>query len=382
MHIGTPELFEREGTIGYRTRVEWSAGTATLWYTVEPQFAGLMTDLSDAALVALLIPAMATGEDIRLAGTISDPLWHSVSGPYQRLLRHIFPDLQPVRIAADALCAGGAPVAGVATAFSGGIDSFSVLADYHFADGPSNARVTHLLFNNVGSHGKAGEQLFHARYTRLQPTADRMGLPFVRVNSNLDTFYGKDFGFLETHTARNASVPLLLQCGIGRYLYASGYSFAEANAVPTRNIGHSDTMLLPLLSTSTLEMRSAGAEYTRVEKVRRLADLPATYDALDVCVRGGNAGNCSTCSKCLRTLLTMEIAGVIDRYADIFDLAAYRQRRNRIAGKVLRSRHPFDQDLTTFALETGFHFPLTAYASAPLQSATFLARRLSRMARS
>ena len=380
MRIGVPEIREQADQIEYRAEVEWSAGAATLWYAVEKEHAGLLTDHSDAALVGLLIPAMAAGEDIHLEGEVSERLHRTLSGPYQEVLRSIIPSLRPVVIHAAAFRAPRPPAGGVATGFSGGIDSFCVLADHYYAEEPGDRKVTHLLFNNVGSHGVRGEQLFRERLTAAKLGAAEVGLPLVAVNSNLDSFYGPGIGFQQTHTPRNASVALLLQGGIGRYLYASTYAPADAVIRPWHDISCGDLVGLPMLSTETLEAASSGSEHTRVEKTLRVATLPVTYRILEVCAAGAAAGNCSACLKCLRTLLTLEIAGVVDRYARVFDLETYRRKRARYWRKVFRSRSPLVKEVVRFAVERDHPLPWQVYASSPVHATLHLARRVVRRA--
>lgn len=55
----------------------------------------------------------------------------------------------------------------------------------------------------------------------MRPAADRIGLPFVAVDSNLMAFY-KSLAFKDTYTLRNVTVALLLQAGIGRSFHAAG----------------------------------------------------------------------------------------------------------------------------------------------------------------
>lgn len=380
MRIGIPEIREQADRIEYRAEVEWSAGSATLWYAVEKEHAGLLTDFSDAALVGLLIPAMAAGEDIHVEGEVSERLWRNLSGPYQRVLRSIIPSLRPVVIHATAFRAPRPRAGGVATGFSGGIDSFCVLADHYYAEASGDRKVTHLLFNNVGSHGARGEQLFRERLTAARRGAAAVGLPLVAVSSNLDAFYGPGIGFQQTHTLRNASVALLLQGGIGRYLYASTYALADAVIRPWYDISCGDPIGLPMLSTDTLEAASTGGEYTRVEKTLRVAALPITYQALDVCAAGAAAGNCSACLKCLRTLLTLEIAGVVDRYARAFHLETYRRKRAKYWRKVLRSRSPLVREVARFAVERDHPLPWRVYATLPFHATVHLARRAVRRA--
>jgi hypothetical protein len=302
MILSSPDIVQKERQIFHQVTVESPKGSSLLWYSVEDSFGDLLSRSCDAALVGLLIPAMARGEDIHIRGAISARLLYNISGPCQRLLCYVMPRLSPIRITADTLSPGQTPrPEGVATGFSGGVDSYCVLADNLGADTLPGFRITHLLFNNVGSHGKDNEQMFHARFEHLAPCAKRLGLPFVKVNSNLGSFFGKGLGFIKTHTFRNASVALLLQGGIGRYLYASAFNYQNVFVGRSRQIAYTDSISLPLLSTDTLDAFSAGSEYTRVEKTVRVADFPESYGSLDVCINShqhGTVTNCSVCPKC------------------------------------------------------------------------------------
>ncbi|MGB5746027.1 MAG: hypothetical protein WBM69_03540 [Desulfobacterales bacterium] len=364
MKISKPQIVRENKQIIHRVGVESIKGNETLWFSLHESFGDLLSNSCDASLVALLIPAMASGEDIHLNGMISEKLLSNLSGPFQRLLQHVIPSLRQVKIYPEDVCRGQAnPAPGVATGFSGGIDSFCVLADHYYSNIFKRFKVTHLLFNNVGSHGRGAERLFRQRYRRLLPVAELLELPFLMINSNLDSFYGKGFGFQLTHTLRNASVALLLQGGIGRYLYASTFAYADVFVGPTYDMAYSDTIILPLLSTENLDAFSVGSEYTRVEKTLRVAEVPDSYKTLDICVKDHNTGgytNCSTCWKCLRTISTLEIAGYLERYSTSFDLNAYNRQRNRYLAKLLGSHDPLVREIVQFAKERNFSFPISS----------------------
>ncbi len=360
MKIGAPKIIREHHRVFYRVDVESIRGRTVLWYSLPEAFGGLVSKLCDAPLAALLIPAMADSEDIHIDGMISDRLVFN-SHRLQKLLQHTIPSLR--RIHLHPLAVDGrqiARAAGVATGFSGGIDSWCLLADHYYADVPARFKVTHLLFNNVGSHGIGGEQLFAKRFQRMSPVAERLGLPYVDINSNLDQFYGSGLNFLQTHTLRNASVALLLQGGIGCFLYASAYSYPDLFVGPTDAMGYSDSMMMSLLSTSTLDAISVGSEYTRVEKTLRAAELPDSHNALDVCVNAKYTGghiNCSTCWKCLRTLSTLDIAGLLERYSPSFDLQAYRSLKKEYWASIPASDDPLMREIAQFARQRGV--PLT-----------------------
>lgn len=351
----------------YQVDVESAKGKETLWYSLHDSFGDLFTDASDAPLVALLIPAMSRGEDIHIDGVISDRLYYNLTQAFQSLLRHIIPYLHQVSIyPEDVRCEQGKSASGVATGFSGGIDSYCALADHFYSNIPKCFKVTHLLFNNVGSHGSGGEQLFRKRFERLIPAAERIGLPLLMINSNLNLFYGNRLGFQQTHTLRNASVALLLQGGIGRYMYASAYKYSDAFVGSTYYIAYSDLITLPLLSTDTLDAFSVGSEYSRVEKTLRVAELPDSYGTLDVCVNANNASsytNCSKCSKCLRTLATLEIAGYLERYSESFDLNMYKTQRKKYFATLLGSQNPLLREIVELANERNYSFPLSSRLS-------------------
>ena len=364
MIIGIPQITQEGQRIIYQVSVQSSRGDEKLWYSIENSYKNLLSESSDAALVALLIPAMLIGEDIHIEGIISERLLHNISGPLQKLLQIIIPSLHLIKVNSDNVCLDRKlPASGVATGFSGGIDSYSVLADHYQTETNERFKVTHLLFNNVGSHGRKGEDLFKKRYEGLLAASKKLSLPFIMINSNLDSFFGKKVSFQKTHTLRNLSVALLLQKGIGHYLYASAYKYSDIFVGPTYGIAHIDTIILPLLSTDRLEATSSGSEYSRVEKTLAVAQIPDSHNFLDVCVNPKNTSdytNCSTCWKCLRTLATLDIAGLLKHYSASFDLNRYNNKKHQYFIKLLKSNDPLLREIAQFAKARNYQFPLSS----------------------
>jgi hypothetical protein len=306
---------------------------------------------------------MAQGGVLEVEGAVSDRLVFNMRR-LQSVLRLVLPQLKPLEVVfANVSNAESALAPGVATGFSAGVDSYAVLADYHYGTPPARFRLTHLLFNNVGAHWAGGESLFEKRYQRLRPVAERIGLPFVKVNSNLDAFYA-GFTFESTHTFRNAAVALLLQRGIGTFLYASGYGYADTFVGEASTSNHSDAVTLPLMSTGAVSALSVGSEYSRVEKTLKLTSIPDTHDSLDVCFfeHAGSRINCSICEKCLRTMFTLELAGALDKYSKCFDKIAYMQHRENYLADLLGSASPLACELIHYASQISFEFPNTSLA--------------------
>jgi len=364
MIIGIPQIDQKDQQVIYQVSVQSIKGDETLWYTIDESYKDLLSETCDAPLVALLIPAMLIGEDIHVKGVVSERLLYNLSGPLQRLLQTIIPSLQLIKIYPQNVCLDQvSPASGVATGFSGGIDSYSVLADHYQPNTYTRLKVTHLLFNNVGSHGRNGEKLFKKRYEGLIPAAKKLDLPFLMINTNLDTFFGKQISFQKTHTLRNLSVALLLQRGIGHYLYASTHKYSDIFVGPTYDMSYIDTIILPLLSTDRLEAISAGSEYSRVEKTLAVAQISNSHNFLDVCVNAQNSSsftNCSTCWKCLRTLATLDIYDALENYSTSFDLNRYKGERQKYFIKILKSNDPLLREIAQLAKERNYTFPLSS----------------------
>ena len=372
MKIRGPESSVEDGSVTYQYHIDEPSLPTTLWFTIDDNYKELLSMRLDGALAALLVPAMARGEDIYLEGTVSERLYFSLQHRYQEIVQTLLPSLSHIDIHATTVKPAHPRASGVAAGFSAGIDSFAVLNDHYYNDPPDGLQITHLLFNNVGSHGIRGEALFRERLERLRPVTERIGLPLVAINSNLDAFY-PDFSFQETHTIRNTAVSLILQGGIGRFLYGSTCDYTKTHIEPTYDMAYSDPVSLPLLSTEGLDAMAVGSEYTRVEKTLHVADIEESHRSLDICVDGETAGNCSKCWKCRRTMLTLEIAGLLNRYNDVFDVDAYRWGRRRYIAKVLASRDPLLQEIVEFAKREEYEFPLSSKLAStvynPVESA-------------
>jgi hypothetical protein len=104
MRIAGPDIATRGGTTTWSCRIRFDGGAAeTLWYSVPKEYDYLITDRLDAALVALLIPAMRRGAAIRLDGQVSEELVHHVEHGLQQAFMAVMPGLGAVAVTALAL---------------------------------------------------------------------------------------------------------------------------------------------------------------------------------------------------------------------------------------------------------------------------------------
>ncbi len=379
--VVAPPRRERIGdTVRVLSAIE---GRAPLWFTVPVEFEDLLSDRADFALLGLLLPAMKYREDLHVGGVVTDTLLHRVGGELQDLLCVVDPIYSRVRITADEVSPAPPPAAGVATGFSCGVDSLAVLSEFYLADDvPAELRITHLILNNVGSHGGGGEDLWRERCRRLQPIAKSIGLPFVPVNSNLEAHHPR-MAFARTVTARNAAVAHLLAGGIGRLHYAAAFSYSQIHAPVEGEISRVDPMSLPLLSTRAVALTAAGTGRSRTQKTLALIGRPEAR-WLDVCTNTdpGPTGNCGECPKCMRTMLTLEMAGHLDEFCPVpFPPEPYRARRGAFIARLLASHASHDKELVEYARGLGWRWGARARVLAAGHRLSRLGARSMRAAR-
>ncbi|UTW04648.1 hypothetical protein KDX31_06490 [Amphritea atlantica] len=369
--IGKPQVTSVDGQCLYSVDVNWLDKTDSLWFSVDECYAELLSNTCEAPLIGLLIPAMKGGHDIRVEGRVNSSLVVRLNKTVQTLLIDLIPGLKKIKISCDDEYSDGAYIresrGGAAAGFSGGVDSYCLLSDFFMADRTSDNKINYLLFNNVGSHGKADSELFERRYNRLAPAVKAMGIPFVKVDSNLSFFYSKGIGFQQTNTIRNASVAFLIKNKIENFYYASSYMYSDLVIGRTGDMSRADPVFLSLLCSNDFRLSSEGSEYSRVEKVLKIASLDQTHDYLDVCIKARSNSsytNCGKCWKCMRTLAILEISGDMTKYDKVFDLNEYKKLKFAYHAHVIRSKDPLVKEVKQYAKEMGYRFSLSSKVMA------------------
>lgn len=319
---GPTVLTHSSGRATYRVRIDGIANISQLWFSVPASAEAMIQGRLDAAVVALLMPAMRFRTDLHLDGPVTDELVRGAGESAQEVLRRLRPELARVEIISPDARPPSPQPPHVATGYSAGIDSFTTLAKRYFdATVPDHLRISHLLYNNVGSHGhgERGNALFRQRLARARSGAAELGLPLIDVESNVDEVYlAADIEFQPSHTMRNMAVAHLLGAGVGRYYYSSSAPYDDVKVAPTADIGIADPLLLQALSTRSLTLTPVGTDLSRSAKVALVSQLELSYRHLDVCLDSSDGSNCSKCSKCRRTMLMLDLLGALDRYQKVF----------------------------------------------------------------
>ena len=252
-----------------------------------------------------LLLGMATGRDVVVEGPVSEPLLASLDAVradlaawYPELHRPAFRAAAPVPAPPRA-----AGAQGIASFFSGGLDSFYT-AITHAQD------ITHLVFVHGFDVRLADTKLRHEVASRTAEAASELGKPLLQVETDLRSVSDGRANWAWFNHAGLIAVALELAPGFDEVLVPA--TLADAHRPPELR-GRIDR---ETWATSGCRIRTDGAEATRPEKARVVAEQAAARSHLRVCWENrGGAYNCGHCPKCVRTLLDLEVAGVRERFA-------------------------------------------------------------------
>lgn len=158
-----------------------------VWFKVDKKYEEyLCYERGDAFVIAALNFAMRNHHDIVSEAPLSEDLYYNIDKYLLDAIAQYNKDFYRPQITAD-VSSESLPCAGaVGTGISCGVDSMHALAS-QTAMKFRKHNITHLTFNNVGSHGEGekAENLYHIRLERPKRFAEKYGFEFVTCNSNL-----------------------------------------------------------------------------------------------------------------------------------------------------------------------------------------------------
>lgn len=269
----------------------------TVWFETD---LGAVSDNAEPFLPVALIPAMRRGWSVYLDGAVSTQLLDG-AGRIQQIFNSWYPQFNVVPVH----CSGENSVpmnvpdrTGVATFFSGGIDSFYTLQSHlneidqlifiHGFDIPLRQRKT---------NAQAAQS--------VRTLADKLGLKLVEVKTNLREFGQGHVSWPHAYFGAGlAAVGLLLAPRFKRIYLPASVSFEELGPLG------SHPELDKYWSTTGMQLVHDGAEATRFQKVRAVSEWKPVQEHLRVCYLNdkGNA-NCGHCRKCLWTMMMLRAIG-------------------------------------------------------------------------
>lgn len=270
--------------------------------------------LGDVWLLALLVPSMYAGEDLRVEAPVSRRILRAARELTRMFGRWHPKILRPVEIEAPQLLPSPAHDENgrTATFFSGGLDSWYSLQ----RDQDSISALITVKGFDLPTGDRA---LWPELLRRNREIAAELGKELVVVETDLRQFvdpcqggfkqpYLGDFWGLYLHGMFLDAVGLCLQSRFCRILVPSSWAY--------HRLFHwgSHPLIDALLSFSPVEFQHSGAEAGRLDKVRALQSHKLALKHLRVCpVYTPAAYNCCACEKCRRTMLMFHVFGALER---------------------------------------------------------------------
>lgn len=299
-----------------------------IWFRVKRKWEQYLCDeRADAFVIAILNYAIRNRHDIISDAPISEDLYYNIDTYLIDALVEYNPLFYRTKISAP-VASEQLPCAGaVGTGISCGVDSLHALAKEANTKFKKH-NITHLTFNNVGSHGKGeiAKKLYKERLEIPKRFADEYGYEFIASDSNLmDAIEQNHY---KTHTYSSLFAIYCLQKLFSIYYYASaGYKYTDFTLkdYPYICCGSYEILSLPLFSTHSLRIYSEGENKSRLQKLKIVANYQPSYKYLNVCL--AEPKNCGVCEKCVRTLLGLDALQVLDRYKEAFDIEYYKKNK-------------------------------------------------------
>lgn len=270
-----------------------------LWYKTS----GKVNMISDLFLVSTLIPAMKLGQDLHLAGGISNKLYNNLP-EIQDILSTWYPELKKIKVIVPVTASERDNIMykKVACFFSGGVDSFYTLLKH-------NSEISTIIYVrgfDVNLHEK---DYLDMMSTRVRKMAGELGKELIEVETNIHEFGDQYVDWShQYHGSALASVANLLSDQISKIYIPSSYTYKDLFPWGTH------PLLDRLWATDGIEIVHDGCEASRVAKIQAIISNPCVIDHLRVCIdRTKGLYNCGECEKCIRTMISLHALGVLSK---------------------------------------------------------------------
>ncbi|MCE1253732.1 MAG: hypothetical protein LWX83_09315 [Anaerolineae bacterium] len=318
MIIHQPEIFIKDGEVIVSARVESARSQPfvpdTLWFRFPEFYSDWVTERGDGFLAALLPVAMCLGEPLECRGEVSPRLLYGTD-EFQRILRYWRPNvfnLVEIKSERQRVAPAARINDQIASAFSGGVDSFFVLWQNQ-KQIITGSQLTHGLFiqgsPDIPLIYKDMYSELAARYTGLY---DRLGKTLITAKTNLVQFSAHRIEY------NMFLLPPLLGCAMILNPLLSKFIIPTATDYHHIVPDGTSPFINHLLRTESLEFLDCGTSHNRFDKLMELADWKEVQQNLRVCINGyhdDSQCNCGVCSKCLRTRVVLAVTGKLEKFA-------------------------------------------------------------------
>lgn len=277
-----------------------------LWYRLPTQYSSLITPSCDPFVVATILLFMRWSAPVVVHGQVSPSLlqnleefqaawvcWHPSWYQKIEITAEVEREIAEVALSDEAI-----------TTFSGGVDSCFTAWRHRTAH---CGRQQRNLQAAVMVHGfdipLEQQQAFDSAVAKSREMLSSLGVALIPVATNFREL-AQDWE--DAHGAGIASCLMLLQRGYKTGLIASGPSY-KSLVLPQGSNPITDSFL----SSNAFQIIHDGAGFSRLEKIKEIAQWPEALQNLRVCWEGSQLDrNCGQCEKCIRTILSFRAWGM------------------------------------------------------------------------
>lgn len=276
-------------------------GTDRVYFKFEKKYRDFIVADASPFAAALFIPAMKMGQDLIIEGSISQKLQEGMA----EIMKTMLPwqlGLKPILIKASQVRPDEPAMEGKsASFFSGGVDSFFTYLKHK----EQEEKIDYLILANGFDISLDNAALWKQTCKTIDNIAQSEGIEVIKVESNIRSLIEPALTWDFTHGGCLAALGLCLRNNLQK-VYIPSSSLAIGQVLPYGSHPELDA----LWSTERLSFVHDGAETTRVDKVKFIAQNPLVLKNLRVCyVNAKDKFNCGVCDKCLSTMTELRIAG-------------------------------------------------------------------------
>lgn len=317
MIVHAPEIKYQENEVILSVKIEYKSKGHTFpdrfWFSFPDHYASYLTSRSDPFAVALIQVSQYLGEELFIKGELSERLAYGLQ-QYGQIFHLWNPKwFSPPQIKFENLAhptSTGNRI--VATAFSGGVDSFYTLMHHlpKFQQLPSFQVHAGLLIHGMDIRFYE-VQKYEQIYLLYKNMFDQLGLDLLRARMNGYLFWEHRLRWEFVHGAPLIATAMCLSEKISRFYIPATHRYDH--------LLHNGTSPLTdhWLSNETIDIVHHGSQRNRMEKLEEIANWEFPQKYLRVCTDAFNQdgiNNCSRCNKCLRTMLMLDQIGSLDKF--------------------------------------------------------------------
>ncbi len=375
MKINVLTKEHKDGRVFVSSLIEGNNINERIFFSVPEEYGQYLVDeVDDAFICALMLPALVEGEDIECINVSESIRYHFDTIIY--LFGKVF-GYPPIKLKPENVINPDFHPTAVCTGFSGGVDSFATYIRHTSQDCPDSFKLSQLCLFNVGAYGNHYPntyKYFKEDVSRALAFANEVGLPLIDLDSNMSSIYTqKDIYHFSLRLIVCLSAGILALAKLFKTYIIPSSGTIEGTHFSRWDQGYYENLLSQLFSTETTQIFIGEADLDRVGKTKLFVNHPIVERHLYVCAADvqnekqgkhyvkGDYPNCGDCFKCVRTLLALDFLGILDNYADRFDLNKYRQHRDDYIFEVFRDyrEDPFKNELRDLILSTGYQLSTT-----------------------